>query len=223
MIALQYQDTQSRKKAKTALGKEAANIWNGKKESSSSTAAPSEASQLPKIRIIPHLNLATDSIPRTALFKDEKRYKDVKAIMRHKFLEMLDSDYAKCDKHSMPKALDPEGFEWFVSPECTQIAADAFETPVAFYGSQSYLFLSYHTSPQQTERTHPIVLQLENDHIILVQVTEASEMTWPEVDPLHRLFITYDIEKVPWRRVYLVVMVNRKRLQKLLVEGIRGG
>ncbi|KAL1933985.1 hypothetical protein VTP01DRAFT_8075 [Rhizomucor pusillus] len=31
------------------------------------------------------------------------------------FLEMLDCDYAKYDKHRMLKALDPEGFEWFHS------------------------------------------------------------------------------------------------------------
>lgn len=116
-----------------------------------------------------------------------------------KFLETLDSDYAKYDKHRMLKALDPEGFQWFASPECTQIAADAFKTPIAFYRSQSFLFLPCRTSPQQAERTHPIVLQLVNvnDHIILVQVTEASEMTWPEIDPLCRPFVTYDIEKDP--------------------------
>ncbi|KAI9488285.1 hypothetical protein BDB00DRAFT_848887, partial [Zychaea mexicana] len=45
------------------------------------------------------------------------------------------------------KVLDPYSSEWFVSPECSQVAADTFETPIVIDGAQSHIFFPLTNNP----------------------------------------------------------------------------
>ncbi|KAI9467987.1 hypothetical protein BDB00DRAFT_864246, partial [Zychaea mexicana] len=74
------------------------------------------------------------------LYNTEKRYIDVKTKMLDQYLSNANTLYRYYDKGRLLKVLDPYSSEWFVSPECSQIAADTFETPIVIDGAQSHIF-----------------------------------------------------------------------------------
>ncbi|KAI9494469.1 hypothetical protein BDB00DRAFT_818174, partial [Zychaea mexicana] len=74
------------------------------------------------------------------LYNTEERYIDVKTKMLDQYLSNANTLYQYYDKGRLLKVLDPYSSEWFVSPECSQIAADTFETPIVIDGAQSHIF-----------------------------------------------------------------------------------
>ncbi|KAG2215582.1 hypothetical protein INT45_006814 [Circinella minor] len=208
LIELEHQDLESKKKAKTAFGHESAEIWEGKQDTLDNTQPTNQLPPTPsiKLRIVPNLNLVTDLISPFAvetvhnpaadgncgfralafeLFGSEDRYVDVKDTMLLHYLKNIDDN------------------QWFCAPECTQIAADVFQTPVAlFNGFQSNMYIPLRVNPLDAKRTHPIVLQLKNNHIILIKIKPGSHIQWPILYPEPRGHKEEVLTADPWYDIF---------------------
>ncbi|KAG2221359.1 hypothetical protein INT45_012405 [Circinella minor] len=93
--------------------------------------------------------------------------------------------------------------KWFCAPECTQIASDVFQTPVALFdGFQSNMYIPLRVNPLDAKRTHPIVLQLKNNHIILIKIKPGSHIQWPILYPEPRGHKEEVLTADPWYDIF---------------------
>lgn len=140
------------------------------------------------------------------LFGVEETYKKVKVAMRDYYFNNCANDYAEYPHERLENILHPERNEWFLFPECAQIAADTFKTPVAFYyehesQQRSYIFFPLQVIPTHAERTNPIVLQHTNAHIFLVKIKSDHPLQWPEIYP-QRPLGRHEIRSDPWYSLF---------------------
>ena len=136
------------------------------------------------------------------LFGSEGRYIDVKDIMLIHYLENIDGDYKSYDHSYIQRILNPQSNEWFCYPECAQIAADTFKTPIVFYSADSSTFFPLHITPNNAKRAHPIVLQLMHAHIILVKIKHEPHIQWPVLYPEGRGNAYEVLANDPWYPIY---------------------
>ncbi|KAG2203440.1 hypothetical protein INT45_004821, partial [Circinella minor] len=151
-----------------------------------------------KLCIVPNLNLVTDLIPPFAvetvhnpaadgnyefralafeLFGSEDRYVDVKDTMLLHYLKNIDSDYKRYDHGCVKGILNPQDNQWFCTPDYAQITTDAFQTSIALFdGFQSNMYIPLHINPFDAKHTYPIILQLKNNHIILMKIKPGSHI-----------------------------------------------
>ncbi|KAG2227155.1 hypothetical protein INT45_003885 [Circinella minor] len=224
--AIKHQELESKKKAKTAFGRESAEIWKGKQDTLDNTQPTNQLPPTPsiKLRIVPNLNLVTDLIPPFAveavhnpaadgnggfralafeLFGSEDRYVDVKDTTLLHYLKNIDGDYKKYDDGRVKGILNPQDNPWFCAPECTQIAADVSQTPVALFdGFQSNMYIPLCVNPLDAKRTRPIVLQLKNNHIILIKIKPGSHIQWPILYPEPRGHKEEVLTADPWYDIF---------------------
>lgn len=114
------------------------------------------------------------------IYNDEGRYDDVKEKRINAILKR------------------PLG-QWFLTRDCTKIAADTFKRPIAMYSKKgTHLFLPYRTPPSQANWVHPFVLQLMNSHFILVKIRENVSFPWPDVEPYRPKYVTHDMPQDSW-------------------------
>ncbi|KAI9310055.1 hypothetical protein BX666DRAFT_2090648 [Dichotomocladium elegans] len=137
-----------------------------------------------------------------AVYGAEDEYEYVKKEMREQFIAMQDKDYVGYLKARIEKVLSEASGEWFISPECSQIAADTFGRLIAVYGSNTYLFLPFQTHPAKAKSMHPIVLQLIGSHFILVKIKEDAPFQWPEVDPFRVGVMKRNGRDDPWESLF---------------------
>lgn len=130
-----------------------------------------------------------------ALYDDEELYGDVKSAMLDHLVENK-NDYLACgwltpdDLPGLEKILRhrgdcPDNSYYYSDPECSQLAADAFERPVEFHGSISatlYLPFIRHTLYKSYR---PIVLNLDANHIYFVTMKKGSNHGYPKINMMH--------------------------------------
>ncbi|KAG2214028.1 hypothetical protein INT45_001991 [Circinella minor] len=173
LIELEHQDLESKKKAKTAFGRESAEIWEGKQDTLDNTQPTNQLPPTPsiKLRIAPNLNLVTDLISPFAVETVHNPAADGNCGFRALAFKLFG-------------ILNPQENQWFCAPECTQIAAHIFQTPVALFdGFQFNMYIPLRVNPLDAKRTHPIVLQLKNNHIILIKIKPGLHIQWPILYP----------------------------------------
>jgi hypothetical protein len=132
-----------------------------------------------------------------AIHGDESKYQDIKDRMLGQLKEMKDSyfdsswfindsDYDKVEKilsHTGGCLANQE--LWFSDPECSQLAADTFETPIEFHGPQSstlYLPIMRHT---KYKSYRPIVLNLHSNHIYYVTMKKGTKYGYAGINIMH--------------------------------------
>ncbi|CAG8456316.1 3914_t:CDS:2 [Racocetra fulgida] len=77
--------------------------------------------------------------------------------------------------------------QWFVSPDCAQLAASTFAVPIAIFdekNEQSMLFFPLETPP--VHRKTSIILHFINgNHIVYVGMKSYAKINWPAVNVQH--------------------------------------
>jgi hypothetical protein len=136
-----------------------------------------------------------------ALKNDESKYSDIKTTMLH---------HLRTEKNSyiMSTFLNEAQFErlerlleysgrcvddptlWFVDPDCSQLAADTFRTPIEFHSTtSSTLYLPLTKSTRYTNN-RPIALNLYRDHIYLVKMKPRVNYGYPTINNMHSSMCT---------------------------------
>jgi uncharacterized membrane protein (DUF106 family) len=116
-----------------------------------------------------------------AIHGDQHRWKEVKTVMK----EVLDKKlkhYEATLQYNIPKLqqiLEKDG-EWFLTPDCSQLAADAFKVPIAVHSvHDNYTFLPM---LYVLQKTTPIVLRWQTQcHIVLEKA--SIDYVLPELNP----------------------------------------
>ncbi|CAG8826655.1 17364_t:CDS:2 [Gigaspora margarita] len=114
-----------------------------------------------------------------ALFKDEKKWQDIKVTMKDQLTKQKELYNNKLGYNidqlmAVLTCIEPIcSWEfWFYSSECAQLASDTFNVPIVVFGADpeaSLYFLPYNQKPGR--RKKPIILQWEGqNHIVLVQI-----------------------------------------------------
>ncbi|CAG8591471.1 17950_t:CDS:1, partial [Cetraspora pellucida] len=73
---------------------------------------------------------------------------------------------------------------WFYTPECAQLASDAFNVPVAVFcenSASSLLFLPFDQRPGCYKK--PIILQHEHSHFVLIKLKPNRDIQVPPINP----------------------------------------
>lgn len=141
-----------------------------------------------------------------ALYKDQEKWLDVKAKMldhltvHENFFASLFgsepfvdsngkswlSEYDRLKSQLINHAQDGVGTEnWFMFPECPQLAADAFSVGISCFnpnGYQNCTFIPYHAQPTTL---HPIALQLHQSHYYILNIKPKMRPTWPPAYTCH--------------------------------------
>ena len=71
-----------------------------------------------------------------------------------------------------------------------------------FNGFQSNMYIPLHINPFDAKHTYPIILQLKNNHIILIKIKPGSHIQWPILYPEPRGHKEEVLTADPWYDIF---------------------